>query len=174
MENRNEKNHKKDLRHNEAIRKIREIVDHTKICLFTTRLSETPLQTRPMVCLEVDDEGNLWFFSDEESDKNMEIATDERVQLFFSDQGNSEFLSVYGHAMISSDRKRIDELWHPMVKTWFKGGKDDPALSVVMVMPEDAYYWDTKNGKMISLIKIVTSMVSGKTLDDGVEGTLTV
>ena len=45
---------------------------------------------------------------------------------------------------------------------------------MIKVIPQEGYYWDTKNNKVISLIKIATSIVTGKTNDDGVEGTLTV
>jgi general stress protein 26 len=174
MMKRNEASHIQNLDRKEAIKKMKQLVGHTKTCLFVTRLSDTPLQARPMETQEVDDEGNFWFFSNEESDKNMEIESDSRVQLFFSSQSNSEFMSIYGHAMISRDQKRIDELWHPMAKAWLKEGKDDPSLTMLMVIPDEAYYWDTKNNKIVSLLKVMTSSVSGKVIDDEIEGRLNV
>jgi general stress protein 26 len=163
-----------NLNHKESIEKIKELLKHNNICLFTTQLSETPLKTRPMAAQEVDEEGTFWFFSGDNSNKDMEIENDSRVQLFFANTGNSEYMSVYGHAMISKDQRRIEELWNPMVKAWFKGGKDDPTLTLIRVIPDEVYYWDTKNSKMVSMLKILTSMVSGKTMDDGVEGYLKV
>lgn len=163
-----------NLDHRDAVKKMKELVEHTSICLFTTHFSKTPLQTRPMATQEVDDEGNLWFFSDEESNKNFQIAEDSRVQLFYSNPSKSEFMSVYGHAMIIEDRNKIEALWNPMAKAWFKGGKDDPSLSLILVIPDEAYYWDTKNSKMVSMVKILSSVVSGKTMDDGIEGKLKV
>jgi general stress protein 26 len=163
-----------NLNHKESIEKIKELLKHNNICLFTTQLSETPLKTRPMAAQEVDEEGTFWFFSGDNSNKDMEIESDSRVQLFFANTSNSEYMSVYGHAMISRDQRRIDELWNPMVKAWFKGGKDDPTLTLIRVIPDEVYYWDTKNSKMVSMLKILTSMVSGKTMDDGVEGYLKV
>jgi general stress protein 26 len=169
-----DEDHIEHLNHKDSVKKMKALVGHTRTCLFTTQLSETPLQTRPMATQEVDDEGNFWFFSDEVSHKNLQIESDSRVQLFFGNDGKSEFMSVYGHAMVSHDRKKIEELWSPMVKAWFKGGKDDPTLSLILVIPDEAYYWDTKNNKMVSLVKIMSSVVSGKTMDDGVEGRLKV
>lgn len=161
-----------DLQQQEAINKIKELVSHNPICMFTTHLTELPLQTRPMSTQEVDDEGNLWFLSSKESEKNFEIGADSRVQLFFGNKGDSEYLSVYGKATVLRDRSKIEEVWSPMVKAWFQEGKDDPSLTAIKVKPEDAYYWDTKHGKMISLIKIMSSVVAGRTMDDGVEGRL--
>jgi general stress protein 26 len=159
-----------NLNQREAIEKMKELVDHNAICLFTTNLHEIPLQTRPMSTQQVDEQGNFWFFSGEDSDKNFQIKDNDHVQLFFSNPGKSEFMTVHGYASISRDKKKIDEIWSPVVKAWFKEGKDDPELTLIKVTPEEAYYWDTKNNKMISLIKILVSMVSGKTMDDGIEG----
>ncbi|HEY0744708.1 MAG TPA: pyridoxamine 5'-phosphate oxidase family protein [Chryseosolibacter sp.] len=163
----------KDLVSQEAVEKMKELVEHTKVCFFTTHLDNTPLPTRPMHTQEVDDEGTLWFFSDEESEKNFEIKDDSRVQLLYANPSKMEFLSIYGHAMVSRDRSKIEQLWSPMAKAWFKGGKDDPSLSVIQVIPDEAYYWDTKHNKMVSFLKILSSIGSdSKSKDDGVQGRL--
>jgi general stress protein 26 len=64
----------------------------------------------------VDEEGNIWFMSKEGSDKNLDIEHDDQVQLFYSNNGSAEYLSVYGHAEISRDREKIEELWSPLNK----------------------------------------------------------
>lgn len=122
----------------------------------------------------MDDEGNFWFLSDEESRKNFELKADSRIQLFYSNPSKYEFMTVYGHAVQYKDREIIDDLWTPVAKAWFKEGKDDPSLTAIMVIPDEAYYWDTKSSKMVSLVKILASMVSNRTMDDGVEGKLKV
>ena len=162
----------KNLSHDDAIKKMKELAEKENICMFVTKLSDIPLNGRPMATQQVDDKGNFWFFSASTSDKNRDIVSDERVQLFYANKGSSEYLSVYGKAEIVYDMAKNEELWNPMVKAWFKEGKDDPELTLIKVTPEDAYYWDTKNNKLVSLLKIVGSVVSGKTLDDSVEGKL--
>ena len=163
-----------NLTHEEAIQKMQELVKHNNICLFTTQITDTPLPTRPMGTQQVDDEGNFWFLSGDDSDKNSEILEDNRVQLFYSNPSAAEFMSVYGSASISRDRNKIDELWNPIAKAWFKDGKDDPRLTLIKVTPEEAYYWDTKTNKMVTMIKILAAMVSGKTMDVGVQGKMTI
>lgn len=164
----------KNLSQEEAIQKFKELADHQSTCLFTTRLTSLPLTTRPMSVQKVCDQGNFWFLSAVDSDKNGEIAEDARVQLFFSNTSNYEFLSVYGRASITRDRQKIDELWTDVAKAWFKEGKDDPRVSVIKVTPEEGFYWDTKDGKLVSLIKIAASAVTGKTYQEGVEGKISV
>jgi general stress protein 26 len=164
----------KNLTNREAIDKFKEIVSHESVCLFTTRLTEVPLTTRPMAVQQVCDQGNFWFLSQDDSEKNLEIEKDSRVQLFISNRSNYEFLSVYGQATITRDREKIDELWSDIAKAWFPGGKDDPHLTVIKVTPEQGFYWDTKDGKLVSMIKIAASAVSGKKMVEGVEGTISV
>lgn len=164
----------KNLVSDEAIEKIKHLAESANTCHFVTTLSKTPLSTRPMATQKVDDDGCVWFMSDKHSSKNDEIFADGWVQLFYSNQSSSEYLSIFGKAEIIFDKKLIEEMWTPIAKAWFTEGKDDPSISLIKVIPQEGYYWDTKNNKVISLIKIATSIVTGKSNDDGVEGTLKV
>jgi general stress protein 26 len=123
---------------------------------------------------KVDDEGNIWFMSSIKSGKNSEIEENNQVQLFYSNPSSYEFLSVYGTATIHTDREKIYEMWTPFAKAWFKDGKDDDDISLIKVAPQSSYYWDTKNNKMISMIKMLAAIVTGSAPNDGVEGTLNV
>jgi general stress protein 26 len=162
--------HTKNLQNEEGIKKIKELVKDITTCMFCTEVENLPFKARPMATLDVDDDGNLWFLSSIGSNKNDEIKTDDQVQLIYAKGGNSHFLSISGKAHITKDQKKIDELWNGFAKAWFQGGKDDPNISVIEIIPEEVYYWDTVHGKMVSLLKIAASVVSGKTMDDGVEG----
>lgn len=157
----------------EAIQKLKELVEEIGVCLFCTTLKiDDGATCRPMEAMQVCDQGNIWFFSDVDSDKNEEIKKDKLVQLFFSHPGKSSYLIVNGDAEIIIDRKKTDELWSPLVKTWFKEGKDDPSISIIKVKPQSAYYWDTDGNKMINFFKMVTSIATGTTLEMGKKGTI--
>ncbi len=164
----------KNLISSEAIEKIKHLAEEADICHFVTALSKIPLSTRPMSTQKVDENGCIWFMSDKNSSKNKEIQTDKHVQLFYSNQSSSEYLSVLGNAEIVFDKKLIDEMWTAVAKAWFTEGKDDPNISLIKVTPLEGYYWDTKNNKMISLIKIAASVITGKSNDGGIEGKLKV
>ena len=164
----------KNLHDEEAIKKIKDFVDDIKVCMFCTKVSDMPFRTRPMSTQEVDDQGNLWFFSGKSSDKNDEIKNNDIVQLIYSKFSDAHFLTITGKAEIVHDQKKKDELWNSIAKSWFPGGKDDPNLSLVKVMPDTAHYWDTINGKMITFLKMATSAVTGKSSEIGVEGKLKV
>ncbi|AWI24592.1 pyridoxamine 5'-phosphate oxidase family protein [Flavobacterium pallidum] len=167
----------KDLNNQEAIAKLKKLAEDIKICLFCTELTQLPIKSRPMSVLEVDESGNLWFMSSSESNKNFEILADNRVQLFFSKSADNEYLSVFGTATIFSDRAHIEEVWTPIAKAWFEEGKDDPKVRVIKVTPSDAYYWDTKDGKLIALLKWATAaagLKDAKSDDGGIEGKINI
>ena len=162
-----------NLTQQKAVEKLKELSESAKICMFCTDLTEIPNHSRPMKLQECDHQGNLWFISSSESNKNFEIKEDNRVQLYFMNNGSSEYLSIYGKAFIYKDKETIDEQWSELANAWFDG-KDDPKVSIIRVAPEETYYWDTKAGKLVSLVSFVASAVSGgKTNDDaGTEGEL--
>lgn len=163
-----------NLENQMAFAKMKELGEGIGTCMFCTKLQSPPFHTRPMSVSKVDEDGKFWFISSSESDKNMEIQNNDSVQLIFSDPSGSRFMSVYGEADILTDSKSIDEAWVPVAKAWFKEGKETDDLTVIKVHPAYAYYWDTKDGKMISLLKIAAAAITGAAADGGREGELTV
>ena len=175
MSDSNSKDNFKDLFSGEARKKIKEMAEDIGMCMFCTELSVRPIPTRPMSLAEVDDSGNLWFISSQKSNKNFEIKHDNEVQLIFAKNSDAHFLSVFGTATIYTDKAHIEQVWTPIAKAWFEEGKDDPEVTVIKVEPKDAYYWDTKYGKMISMIKWAAGAITGNMDNDaGVEGRLNV
>ena len=155
----------------EAVKKIKELIEKSPSCFFCTNITTgKPFSTRPMAVQKVDDDGSLWFLSANDSYKNDEIEKDFAVQLLFQGSNYSDFLNLYGTATISEDKGKIKELWKPILKTWFTEGVDDPRISVIKVVPEEGYYWDTKHNMVLGLLKRVTGAIVGKTMDDSIEG----
>lgn len=167
------KDHIKTLEGTEAVKKLKDLAKSAENCFFCTSIKTgLPLSVRPMSVLEIDDAGNLWFMSHKDSNKNSEIANDPFTHLFFQEHKNSGFLNIYGISEIVTDQAKIDELWNPLLKVWFQDGKDDAKISLIKVVPTNVYYWDTVHGEAIAFIKMAASIITGKTMDDSVEGNL--
>jgi len=162
-----------NLEQQNAVKKLRELAKDIDMCLFSTNLKRDDGATcRPMSTQQVDDNGDIWFFSGKDTDKNHEIVADRHVQLFYAHPGKNSYMVVNGEAIISYDKSKIEELWSPLAKAWFKEGKDDPNISLIRVTNINAYYWDTKGNRMINFFKMVASAATGKTLVDAEEGAL--
>lgn len=159
----------------EGIEKLRTLVDEINTCLFCTNLKTNDgATTRPMAAVKVSEQGNIWFFSEKDSEKNKEIQENAAVQLLFAHPGIGSYMVVNGEAEIVADREMIEQLWNPVVKIWFKEGKTDPNVSLIKVIPSSAYYWDTDGNKMINFLKMAASVVTGANLLRGNEGEITI
>lgn len=168
--NQQEENYK-DLIGEEGMKKMKQLVEKANACFFCTKITtHSSFSARPMAVRKVDDEGNLFFLSAADSNKNAELIADPMVQLLFQGSQYSDFLTVYGQASINKDKALIKELWSPILKTWFTEGFDDPRITVIKIIPSEGYYWDTKHGSAIAFIKRLAGAAMGKTLDDSIEG----
>lgn len=165
----------KSIAGTEAIDKIKDMIHDSSVCFFCTKIKEDEsFSTRPMSVQQVDDEGNCWFLSAGDSHKNAEISGDASVQLLFQGSQYSDFLTLYGKAQVTIDKAKISELWQPILKAWFTEGENDPRITVIKVVPFEGYYWDTKHGKVVAMVKTAIGAILGKTYDDSIEGNIKV
>lgn len=163
----------KDLVGQDGVDKIKELAKKASTCFFCTKNAEEGLfATRPMSAEHIDDEGSFWFLSADDSHKNLEISKDPAVQLLMQGSAYSDFLSLYGTVTISKDKDLIDRFWDPLMKTWFTDGKDDHRITVLKFSPKQGYYWDTKHGMAVAMVKRVYGAVKGETYDDSIEGNI--
>ena len=166
-----EENHQ-DLQGQAAIDRIRQVIDKTQTCFFCTS-ADGVVAARPMNVRQLDVVGRLWFLSASDSHKNRQLEHDPAVTLYLQGSRHSDFLQLSGSATVSRDREKIDELWEPLLRTWFTQGKDDPRITVIQLMPTHGYYWDNKHGNAVAGIKMLLGAALGKTMDDSIEGRLT-
>lgn len=168
--NQPEHNHE-DLSGEEAISQIKEIAEKAGVCFFcTTASAPASVGARPMAVQQVDDAGRIWFLSPDDSYKNEEVGEDPEVTLYFQGSSHANFLVLHGTTSISRDREKIEELWNPLIKTWFTEGKDDPRITVLCFTPREGHYWDTKHGNLVAGVKMMIGAMTGRTLDDSIEG----
>ena len=158
----------KNIHDEEAIEKLKTLAED-KICLLCT-YEGSDIVSRPMGTQAVDDDGTIWFFSARNSLKNLQVERESKVYLMYADTSKHNYLSLKGNARIVNDREKIKELWNPMAKAWFENGEDDPDITLIRVIPDEGHYWDTKNGKLISMLKIAAAALTGTQMDGGIEG----
>mgnify|MGYP002795019820 FL=1 len=161
----------KNLTSKEAIKKMTALVDDIKTAMLLTDLKKQPISAIPMTTKEVDEEGDIWFLSGMNSGHNSNIVKNPQVQLLYSDPSGMEFISIYGVASVITDKEKLKKLYSSSDDAWFEG-EDDPNLSALKITPKEAYYWDTKQNKYISLFKMGLAAATGKKADVGEKGKL--
>lgn len=144
-----------------------------RFAMFTFRDEYDHLVSQPMTKQDVDAEGGIWFFVHSATTLWDGIAHQPEVNVSFSDNDNSTYVSVSGTARRVVDRDLIHKMWNPMVQAWFPAGPDDPHAVLVCVEPHAAEYWDSNDSKMVRLFAIAKAAVTGKQPDvDAEHGTI--
>jgi general stress protein 26 len=164
----------KNLNNEEAVAKLKELVEAVKVCMFATVQHDYSIFSRPMQHTHVDAEGNLWFFSNEHSGKVDEISKDNQVYLIYSHPGQNTYVHIQGECTVVNDREKIKELWSPLIEAWFPKGKDDPALCLLKVETQNAKYWDDNANRFIIFFNMVKAIATGDTYKKGEVGNLDV
>ncbi|MEO8043222.1 MAG: pyridoxamine 5'-phosphate oxidase family protein [Acidobacteriota bacterium] len=150
----------------DSIKKIRELTHGIDFCMLTT-MDCGQLRSRPMSTQEFEFNGDLWFFTSDNTHKISEIEKDNRVCAAYSKPDDNLFLSVSGKAEVVKDRAKIEELWSPVLKAWFPEGIDDPHLCLLKIPVEQAEYWDAPSSKLVQLFGMVKAIATGQEADYG-------
>lgn len=156
-----------------AAQKIAEMVNAGNSCFFCTLGLNSQLHARPMTVTEVEEgSGALWFFTEIDSLKNIELDRDPRVTLFFKEGDNAGHLKLDGEAVQVTDPATIHRLWSPKMRAWFTEGESDPRICLLRVDPVSGEYWDNRHGTVIAGIKMLFGAIVGQRVDEGVHGQL--
>jgi general stress protein 26 len=154
------------------VEKLKQLTSKCKVCMLGT-FEEMRVHFRPMAHVDVDEMGNLWFFTSMESEKTSQINANPNVYLTYTCEDDSVYLSVEGIASVSNiNRDRMKELFSPMLRAWFPEGLNDPNLALMIVHPLEIDYWTNNENKVLTYFKILSSAVTGSRTPVGEHGKL--
>ena len=153
----------------ESLAKLKGFLEGIDFTMLTT-ISNGKLRSRPMSTQELDENGDLWFFTSDNSHKIEEINADNRINAAYSDPSGNTYVSVFGTAEVVKDRAKMEELWSPILKAWFPKGLDDPTVCLLKINIEEAEYWDSSSSTLVQLAGFVKALVTGKEADGGDHG----
>lgn len=144
--------------------KLFKLIDGIEVAMLTTRDSSGQLHSRPMATQAMDENGDLWFFTDATSLKISEVSHEHHVNLTYADPRSHKYVSVSGHATLVADPEKMEELWKPIFLSWFPKGLEDPRLSLLRVRIDSAEYWDSPSSPMVKLMGFA-KILAGKPLN---------
>lgn len=112
------------------------------VAMIVTHGIDESMIARPMAIARIDREhdGSMYFTTPIDSTKVDEILADPRVTVVV--QSKTRFAAVRGLARVSTDRGLVHRLWDESWRAWYPEGKDDPTISILVVEPHHAEYWD--------------------------------
>ena len=146
----------------DAAKKFQDMVHDIKFAMLTTVGPDGSLRSRPMATLDAPFEGDLWFFTDDDSPKVDEITQEHHVCVCYAEPAKQKYVSVSGRASLVRDKQRAQELWTPAAKAWFPRGVDDPHLGLLRIRVQAVEYWDSPSSKMVQLAGFVKAVATGE------------
>lgn len=149
----------------QGVAKVAELIGDTRVCMLTTTDATGRLVSRPMAVLEIEFDGDLWFFSDADARKVDHVGDGAHVNVAFA-SGHS-WVSVAGDAEVVRDVDKTQQLWSPVVSSWFPEGPQSPGLVLVRVHAESAEYWDTPGIGVASVLSFVKARATGQRYSGG-------
>ncbi len=150
----------------EAIDKLRELIQDIETAMLTT-IDNGVLRSRPMQTMEMDFDGDLWFFTNSLTHKVSEIMKDNRVNVSYASPDNNTFISISGMAEFSTDQDKIATLWDPLQKAWFPDGIEDSNLILLKVKVEQAEYWNTASNTFTQIAGFLKAVATGEAAEGG-------
>lgn len=145
----------------QQIEELRDLVMDLDIAMFTTREAGGQLHSRPMDTQQVDDLGHLWFLTSRKSDVVGEVHANPAICLTYGSKAKNAYLCVSGEAQEIHDQAKISELWSSMHAVYFPGGRDDPDLALLRVVPTHAESWTGPSGAVGKLLAFATAAITG-------------
>lgn len=151
----------------EAIEKLRDMIMGIDIAMLTTvDDSDGTLRSRPMSTQQVEFDGDLYFFTYNNSPKADDVRSEHQVNVSYAHPGKDLYVSVSGLATMSLDRAKMQELWSPVLKAWFPQELETPNIALLRVVVDKAEYW-ASDGKIAEVINMVKAVITGTEADYG-------
>jgi general stress protein 26 len=149
----------------ENVRKLRELIKGIKVAMLTTAEDDGSLRCRPMLMLDVEFDGDLYFFTKASAPKVEEVERDRHVCVSYVASQDQRYVSMSGLARVLRDRAKMEEFWAPELKAWFPDGLKDPELALLWISVSQAEYWEGPSGTLVNMAG-VKAMAAGMAFGD--------
>jgi len=144
------------------VKKIGQLIGDIDFAMLTTVDERGEMQSRPMQTQRVEFDGDVYFFTYDNSAKARHIRANPRVNLGYSRPDKQTYLSLVGQAELLHDRAKMEQSWQPALKAWFPDGLDTPGIALLKVTPTGAEYWDAPTSPVAHAISFVKGQILGR------------
>lgn len=152
----------------EAAAKVKELVEDIDFTMLTTQDDKGQLVSRPMSTRQMDENGDIWFFTSEDTKKVDEAKADHDIGLSYCDAKGMRYVSVAGRASVVHDDAKMKELYTPSLDIWFEQGLDTPGIALLRVTPVETEFWEPAHGKIVMAAGMLKSLFTKDTPDDDI------
>ncbi len=152
------------------ISKVTGIINDSRIGMVTTINGDGALVSRPLAVQDVEDDGDMWFFTSKDTSQVAHVRANPAVNVSFGK--GTEWVSVAGQAEVVTDRQQIRDRWNQAVEAWFPDGPETPEAVLLHVDSDSAEYWTSPGGTAATVLQWVKSKVTHSRMSVGESGTV--
>ena len=120
----------RELTHKEVKGKVEKFLGKCKAVFMATNGSHGHPNVRAMVPLRVDGTDTLWFITDLDSSKIIELVKDDKAVIYAYEPRTMVECRLWGTIAILEDGSSIRQLWHDALRKYFDG-PEDPRIRVL-------------------------------------------
>jgi general stress protein 26 len=146
---------------------VGDIIEAVRVGMLTTMSRDGLPSSRPMFVQEVDEQGQIWFFTSTTSKLVEQVRFNPQVQVTFADSGKNKFLTALAVASEIHDISKMQELWDPTLKAWFREGLETPGIVLLKLNMQEAEYWDSPHSPVVRITGLVKAMMSDQPYQPG-------
>ncbi len=128
---------------------------------------------QPMAPQPDRDNKKIWFFTRRDSDLVSTLGQSAKAHFCIIGDDHDYHACLAGSLRRSTDRRRIERFWNPVVAAWFDGGQDDPDLVLLEFDLSDAAVWVSSSNPLRFGWQIVKANLTSDEPDLGVQTRIT-
>ncbi len=120
--------------------------------MLTTHTDKNEFNSRPMLTI-TDDENpyNLYFFCMKNSQKIVEIKSDNRVAISYQDKETGVNLHILGKATLIDQPKEMQKHWDKKLNVWWQKEENTDGICMIIVKIEKFRYWTIGDNGEVAL-----------------------
>ena len=118
--------------------RLQQLVKATRTAVVLSGTPGDEIDGKPMTLVRTGDDTTMYLASVFDAEQVAALERSARVTVVLQGAGYAVFS---GEALISRDRRLVDELWRDDWTQWARG-KWDPALGIMIVSPIEGSYWE--------------------------------
>jgi general stress protein 26 len=143
------------------IDRVWSLLNEIPVAMVVTHVGDGQgMRARPMAVRPDQEQGAIYFLTDVDGPKDLEVDRNANVCLALADNKTQKYLSISGRAEIIDDRDRVRQVWSIYDKVFWTD-ENDPRIRVLRVTPESAEFWE-EAGRIVTAAKLVAASISSE------------
>ncbi len=122
-------------------------------------------EMRPMVAHVDDAQSLIYFFSRKSGNLTAKVGLGATGRIVLIGKDHDFYAWLEGAIVQNPDRAAIERLWGPSIAAWYKQGKDDPDLGLLMFTPRAGKMWIASDSTLLFAWEMAKAYATGEEPD---------